>query len=63
MAKDTKQSNNPYAGKSRSELLKTLDKLEVEYQASLVKGKMAAMITPDLRRQRAQLLTALNQTS
>ena len=63
MAKETKKSSNPYAGKSRTELVKELTKLEAEYEQSRAKGKMAAMFTPELRRQRSQLLTALNQTA
>jgi hypothetical protein len=62
MTKKTK-NNNPYAGKTKSDLVKSLGKLESEYQHSLAKGKLAADTTPDLRKQRARLLTALNQTN
>ncbi len=58
-----KQTKNPFNGKTRSELVKELEKLEMEYQQSLAKGKMASQFTPELRKQRARLLTALNQTN
>tara|TARA_B100000678_G_C17918455_1_gene386296 strand:+ start:380 stop:589 length:210 start_codon:yes stop_codon:yes gene_type:complete len=59
--KETKKTNNPYAGKSVSDLQKEYQKLNSEYEQSLSKGKMTSQETPVLRKKRAQLLTALNQ--
>ena len=63
MATKKKDSNNPFAGKTVADLEKALNSLEAEYQQSLAKGKLSSDLTPSLRRQRAQLLTALNQAN
>ena len=56
-------NNNPYAGKSVADLKKSFDKLEKEYRDSMSKGKMTSIETANIRRERARLLTALNQAN
>lgn len=61
---DTKKSSaNQYAGMSIKDLQKAHTKLETEYQESRSKGKLTSLETSKIRKQRAQLLTAINQTN
>ena len=61
MATNTKTvKTNPYAGKSRAELVKELTKVELEYRNLLSRGKLAGTATRVLRKDRARLLTAIN---